>query len=407
MKHAREDYNRIQDPAGLIPEDEPVFLIRGQDVAAGEAVRAWAALAAKAGATADILNAAMDHADKMDEWPSKKTPDMPTSPSIPAPRDEENNDLISADEIVMLFGGDIPLEAAKLLLEAPPTAKRSDLRRQLQEIAAARTAAPQDGAQSVRRVRHKKRGTTYHVLGAAEAQVSTGSYRAWPPLATKHEGEGLPARLVRDGLTLTVYRCEQTGKLWCRFPDEFEDGRFEDIDRSALASEARPSGGPVASAALRAVFGVGRPLDGTLDDYWRAPSGEGPHAYTWDDKPHRLLYDLIAAIIYASPPAPAVPAAGEPVAYRHDFPGGRCSCELSFVPLDEADKARGWVETPLYATPPAAPAAGEVVEAVIASITPATFYHQREVGDLHGYCERTRNTLRAALASPATDGRQP
>lgn len=31
MKHARSDYNRIQDPAKLIPEDEPVFLLRGQD----------------------------------------------------------------------------------------------------------------------------------------------------------------------------------------------------------------------------------------------------------------------------------------------------------------------------------------------------------------------------------------
>lgn len=33
MKHAREDYNRIQDPAGLIPDGEPVFLIRGKDIA--------------------------------------------------------------------------------------------------------------------------------------------------------------------------------------------------------------------------------------------------------------------------------------------------------------------------------------------------------------------------------------
>lgn len=31
MKHARPDYDRIQDPAGIIPEDEPVFLLRGQD----------------------------------------------------------------------------------------------------------------------------------------------------------------------------------------------------------------------------------------------------------------------------------------------------------------------------------------------------------------------------------------
>lgn len=41
MKHAREDYNRIQDPAGLIPEDEPVFLLRGQDMFAPELVLAW------------------------------------------------------------------------------------------------------------------------------------------------------------------------------------------------------------------------------------------------------------------------------------------------------------------------------------------------------------------------------
>lgn len=30
MLHAREDYNRFQDPEGLIPDDEPVFLLRGQ-----------------------------------------------------------------------------------------------------------------------------------------------------------------------------------------------------------------------------------------------------------------------------------------------------------------------------------------------------------------------------------------
>lgn len=31
MKHAREDYNRIQDPAGKIPDDEPVLLLRASD----------------------------------------------------------------------------------------------------------------------------------------------------------------------------------------------------------------------------------------------------------------------------------------------------------------------------------------------------------------------------------------
>ena len=31
MIHARDDYNRIQDPAGKIGHDEPVFLLRAQD----------------------------------------------------------------------------------------------------------------------------------------------------------------------------------------------------------------------------------------------------------------------------------------------------------------------------------------------------------------------------------------
>lgn len=33
-----------------------------------------------------------------------------------------------------------------------------------------------------------------------------------------------------------------------------------------------------------------------LDDYLNAPSGAGPLANEWKDKPHRLVYDLIAEI---------------------------------------------------------------------------------------------------------------
>jgi len=78
MIHARKDYNHIQDPSGQIPEDEPVFLIRGKDMVSGDAVRAWANLAEAAGAAQNILDAAREHASLMDEWPGKKTPDMPT-----------------------------------------------------------------------------------------------------------------------------------------------------------------------------------------------------------------------------------------------------------------------------------------------------------------------------------------
>lgn len=42
-----------------------------------------------------------------------------------------------------------------------------------------------------------------------------------------------------------------------------------------------------------------RPLSYSLEDYWHAPSGVGPLATEWEDKPHRLIYDLIAALLDA------------------------------------------------------------------------------------------------------------
>lgn len=62
--------------ARLIPKDEPVFLIRGQDAVGGAAVRAWIELAHAYGAAPAILDAAREHADKMDAWPKKKRPDL-------------------------------------------------------------------------------------------------------------------------------------------------------------------------------------------------------------------------------------------------------------------------------------------------------------------------------------------
>jgi hypothetical protein len=38
-----------------------------------------------------------------------------------------------------------------------------------------------------------------------------------------------------------------------------------------------------------------RPLN--LNEYWSAPSGEGPLGAEWDNKPHRLLYDLIGEVV--------------------------------------------------------------------------------------------------------------
>lgn len=60
----------------VIPDDEPVFLIRAQDKVSGEVVRFWANLAEAAGASEVIVKSAREHAAKMDEWPVKKVADL-------------------------------------------------------------------------------------------------------------------------------------------------------------------------------------------------------------------------------------------------------------------------------------------------------------------------------------------
>ncbi len=80
MKHARPDYNRIQDPDGIIPEDEPVFLIRGQDKVGPAAVLDWARWAELAGAKPEIIESAKEQAVAMVHWQEAhgmKTPDLP------------------------------------------------------------------------------------------------------------------------------------------------------------------------------------------------------------------------------------------------------------------------------------------------------------------------------------------
>jgi hypothetical protein len=80
MKHAREDYNRIQDPENIIPADEPVFLLRGKDICAPTAIQAWADDAERHGAAKNIVDAARNHAEVMKQWQADhecQIPDMP------------------------------------------------------------------------------------------------------------------------------------------------------------------------------------------------------------------------------------------------------------------------------------------------------------------------------------------
>lgn len=83
MLHAREDYNdRIIDTAGIIPADEPVCLVRGQDQFAAATVDAWANLAEAGGADPAMVEAGRRHAERIREWQSNnpdnvKVPDAP------------------------------------------------------------------------------------------------------------------------------------------------------------------------------------------------------------------------------------------------------------------------------------------------------------------------------------------
>lgn len=78
MKHARPDYNRIQDPENKIPVDEPVFLLRARDPVAAATVRNWARRTSQiAGHDPRIVKLADEWANEMDKWPVKRNTDLP------------------------------------------------------------------------------------------------------------------------------------------------------------------------------------------------------------------------------------------------------------------------------------------------------------------------------------------
>ena len=103
------------------------------------------------------------------------------------------------------------LEAAREALEEKRRAAHSwglhAEQRQWEAALSAIDAALAESGETPRRVRHKKRGTTYEVIGEARVQASD---------------------MVVEDDVLTVYRGED-GMLWCRPKYEFEDGRFLNV----------------------------------------------------------------------------------------------------------------------------------------------------------------------------------
>lgn len=70
MIHARKDYN--EGKLDTIPEEEPVFLLRAQDLTAAKTVRYWASLQP----IGELRDLAFEQAEEMDKWPLKKIADL-------------------------------------------------------------------------------------------------------------------------------------------------------------------------------------------------------------------------------------------------------------------------------------------------------------------------------------------
>lgn len=94
MKHARDDYNRIQDPAvkdesllgkGCTPiaDEEPVFLVRAKDKFAPHVLLDYAARCDES-ALPEMAETCRQHAGAMFRWQEQhgfKLPDLPVPPT--------------------------------------------------------------------------------------------------------------------------------------------------------------------------------------------------------------------------------------------------------------------------------------------------------------------------------------
>ena len=68
MRHAGDDYNHIQDPSGKIPDDEPVFLLRGQDVVAPYVLEYYAEALKDHDCEREMVNLTPQQAHEMRQW---------------------------------------------------------------------------------------------------------------------------------------------------------------------------------------------------------------------------------------------------------------------------------------------------------------------------------------------------
>ena len=71
----RDSFAKVMTPK--IPADEPVFLLRGQDAAAGATVEVWIQLSRSIKVKQACLGMASAQVEAMAKWPTKKAADVP------------------------------------------------------------------------------------------------------------------------------------------------------------------------------------------------------------------------------------------------------------------------------------------------------------------------------------------
>jgi hypothetical protein len=87
MLHARNDYNaRIQDSDNIIPQDEPVFLLRAQDIFAPTMLKIYVALIQQSTSPDEnIIRNTENHIEAMIQWQRNNKcqhPDMNDGDSV-------------------------------------------------------------------------------------------------------------------------------------------------------------------------------------------------------------------------------------------------------------------------------------------------------------------------------------
>ena len=80
MRHARTDYDRIQDPDNKIPDNEPVLLFRGQDKHSLAIAYEYLRLLEESGGQPEMKRALQKQIKRIEAWQKTvkcKEPDMP------------------------------------------------------------------------------------------------------------------------------------------------------------------------------------------------------------------------------------------------------------------------------------------------------------------------------------------